>query len=453
MADNEFINDGELPFSLEAEQAVLGSILLDPSCLTTVSLVIKTDYFYLPEHREIFKTMLLLDQASGEAVDPLLVLNMLKENEIFSDERGKNYLIQLMKNVPSTTNVEAYARIIKEKYYVRSLIVAARKIIDKSTSSADTAYDLLNFAESQIYNIRQGQTENGPTRLSEITPDVFTRLYQITSDEKEKYAGLKTGFEDLDRVTTGLNKSDLVIVGARPAMGKTSFALNMATNVARKGKKVVFFSLEMSKEQLAQRVIASEARVEVTKMRSGRFEPSEWQALSQATMYLADFDLYFDDSSDITVPEIKARIRRMKGVDCIFIDYLQLMKSSEKKDNRVQEVSDITRGLKLMAKDLKVPVVTLAQLSRGTDARGSKSHKPQLSDLRESGSIEQDADIVMMLYRDTYYSNGEGDAAIAVNDAQLLVQKNRHGPTKEIELTWIPEFTPFTTKARDEDEG
>lgn len=193
MADNEFINDGELPFSLEAEQAVLGSILLDPSCLTTVSLVIKTDYFYLPEHREIFKTMLLLDQASGEAVDPLLVLNMLKENEIFSDERGKNYLIQLMKNVPSTTNVEAYARIIKEKYYVRSLIVAARKIIDKSTSSADTAYDLLNFAESQIYNIRQGQTENGPTRLSEITPDVFTRLYQITSDEKRKIRRSENG--------------------------------------------------------------------------------------------------------------------------------------------------------------------------------------------------------------------------------------------------------------------
>lgn len=453
MAENEFINEGDLPFSLEAEQAVLGSILLDPSCLVPVSLIIKTEHFYLPQHREIFKSMLTLDQMNGSSVDPLLILNALKEDKIFTEESGKNYLFQLSKNVPSTANVEAYARIIKEKFYIRSLILASREIIDRSSEAADTAEELLDFAESKIYDIRQGQTVSGPTRLSEITPDVYTRLYQITSDEREKYVGLKTGFDDLDRVTTGLNKSDLIIVGARPAMGKTSFALNMAANIARKGKKVVFFSLEMGREQLAQRVLASEARVESTKMRNGKFEESEWQALAQATMYLADFELYFDDTSNITVPEIKARIRRMKDVDCVLIDYLQLMRSAEKKENRVQEVSDITRSLKLMAKDLKIPVVVLAQLSRGTDARGTKSHKPQLADLRESGSIEQDADIVMMLYRDTYYANGDGEpAAIEVNNAQVLVQKNRHGPTKDIELTWIPEFTLFTTKARDEDE-
>ena len=205
MAENEFINEGDLPFSLEAEQAVLGSILLDPSCLVPVSLIIKTEHFYLPQHREIFKSMLTLDQMNGSSVDPLLILNALKEDKIFTEESGKNYLFQLSKNVPSTANVEAYARIIKEKFYIRSLILASREIIDRSSEAADTAEELLDFAESKIYDIRQGQTVSGPTRLSEITPDVYTRLYQITSDEREKYVGLKTGFDDLDRVTTGLN--------------------------------------------------------------------------------------------------------------------------------------------------------------------------------------------------------------------------------------------------------
>lgn len=453
--DLSFTPEGELPFSLEAEQAVLGSILLDPSCLNTVAMTLKAEHFYLQQHRDIYTHMLSLDSAAGGKIDALLLLNRLKEDKLFTDESGKNYLYQLSQNVPTTANVEAYARIIKEKYYIRSLITASREIIDSAVSGAENADLLLDFAEQKIYNIRQGHTVAGPTRLSDIVPGVYERLYQLSSPEREEYMGLKTGFEDVDRVTTGLNKSDLIIIGARPAMGKTSFALNLARNVAVRGhKRVLFFSLEMGKEQLAQRVLATEARVESTKMRTGRFSSAEWEKLAQATIFLSDFDIYFDDTSDITVPEMKARIRRLKGVDCVIIDYLQLMKSAVRTDNRVQEVTEITRSLKLMAKDLNIPVITCAQLARGTEARG-KSHKPQLSDLRESGSIEQDADIVMMLYRDNYYSDTGEDGPALPNSAQVLIQKNRHGPTADIDLNWIPEFTLFTTKERnlDEDES
>lgn len=444
--------EGELPFSLDAEQAVLGSILLDPTCINTVTIILKTEYFYLPQHREIFSHMLALDSASSGRIDPLLLLNSLKEDSVFSDANGKNYLYQLSQNVPTTANVEAYANIIKEKYYIRSLITASRDIINNAQTESEDAETLLDFAEQKIYNIRQGQTVQGPARLSEVVPGVYEHLYQLSSPEREEYLGLKTGFEDLDKVTTGLNKSDLIIIGARPAMGKTSFALNLARNVAVRGhKKVLFFSLEMGREQLAQRVLASEARVESTKMRNGKFTTEEWEKLAQATIFLSDFDIYFDDTSNITVPEMKARIRRLKGVDCVIIDYLQLMKSAVKTDNRVQEVTEITRSLKLMAKDLNIPVITCAQLARGTEVRG-KSHKPQLSDLRESGSIEQDADIVMMLYRDNYYTDTGEEGPALPNSAQVLVQKNRHGPTADIDLNWIPEFTLFTTKERDRDE-
>ena len=452
-SETRFTPEGELPFSLEAEQAVLGSILLEPSCLNTVAMTLKAEHFYLQQHREIYTHMLALDASSGGKLDALLLLHSLKEDQLFTDEAGKNYLYQLALNVPTTANVEPYARIIKEKFYIRSLILASREIIESAQSGNEDAELLLDFAEQKIYNIRQGHTVSGPSRLGDIIPGVYERLRQLTSEDREQYMGLKTGFEELDRVTTGLNKSDLIIIGARPAMGKTSFALNLARNVAVRGhKKVLFFSLEMGKEQLAQRIVATEARVESTKMRSGKFDMAEWQKLAQATMFLSDIELYFDDTSNITVPEMKARIRRLKNVDCVIIDYLQLMKSAVKTDNRVQEVTEITRSLKLMAKDLNIPVITCAQLARGTEQRG-KSHKPQLSDLRESGSIEQDADIVMMLYRDNYYSDAGEDGPALPNTAQVLVQKNRHGPTADINLNWIPEYTLFTTKENDRNEN
>ncbi|HHU84346.1 MAG TPA: replicative DNA helicase [Clostridiales bacterium] len=447
-----------LPYSLDAEQSVLGCILKEPSCLSQVSMILKVDYFYLPQHKAIYSHILALDASKGGSIDPLTVLESLKNDELYDDKSGKLYLAQLAAAVPSVANVESYCEIVREKYYLRTLVSVAAEILEEASAEKDTADALLDSAEQKIYDIRQSSSVKGPARFADILPEVYERLYEISSPEREKYMGLKTGFEDLDRVITGLNKSDLIIIGARPSMGKTSFALNLARNVSVKGRKrVLFFSLEMSREQLAQRLLSTEARVPSTKMRTGNFTPDEWENLTAAAVYLSEYDIYFDDTSNITVPEMKARIRRLKNIDCVFIDYLQLMQSAKKTENRVQEVSEITRSLKLMAKDLKIPVITCAQLSRGTDSRGAKSHKPQLSDLRESGSIEQDADIVMMLYREDYYKNADSgdDEAMPVNlnRAQVLVQKNRHGPTERIDLNWSPEFTLFTSIERNYDDN
>jgi replicative DNA helicase len=433
-------------YSIEAEQAVLGSILMKPEVLSSVTVIIKPEHFYLPQHRAIFGTIITLDATRGGNIDPLLVLNALKGDKVFSDTDGKNYLYQLAESVPTTANVESYAKIIKEKFYVRSLVDAAKGIIESASDASLTAENMLDAAEQSIYDIRKGTAATGPALLKDIIVNVYGRLLELTGPNREELMGLPSGFEELDKVTTGLNKSDLILIGARPAMGKTSFALNLARNVAVKSRKrVLFFSLEMSKEQLAQRVLATEARVSSQKMRNGRISPKEWDQLLEASTFLSQCQLYFDDTSNITVPEMKARIRRLGNVECIVVDYLQLMQSAKRTENRVQEVSEITRSLKLMAKDMMIPVITCAQLARGTEQRG-KSHKPQLSDLRESGSIEQDADIVIMLYREDYYADADdGEPNDYAPRAQLLVQKNRHGPTGIVEMNWNPEFTLFST--------
>lgn len=444
-----------VPYSLEAEQAVLGSILKDPSCLQRVVLKVKPEYFHMPEHREIYTHIQLLDQLHGGRFDALLVLDSLKKHNIYSDSEGRSYLVRLAEAVPSVENVEYYCDILKEKYYLREIINVAQGLLSDASSETEKAELLLDRAEQQIYDIRRGQTVSGPVKLMDLFGGLYERWQQLTSENREQYLGLSTGFADLDRVTTGLNKSDLILIGARPAMGKTSFALNIARNAAVAGNhKVVVFSLEMSCEQLAQRLLACEARIDSTKLRTGDLSPDEWNRLTGAAVFLSNYEIYLDDSSNITVPEMKARVRRLKDVDCVVIDYLQLMTSPQKTENRVQEVSQITRSLKLMAKDLDIPIVTCAQLARGTEARG-KSHKPQLSDLRESGSIEQDADIVMMLYREDYYNNDDknpdvdqSSAQISVNTAQVIVAKNRHGPTDTVYLNWQPEFTLFSTQER-----
>lgn len=441
-------------FSLEAEQAILGSVLIDPSCFPTVSMLVRPEYFYMPQHKAIYGAMLAIDSAGNGAIDPLLILEMLRVEKVFSnDDDGKTYLFQLADIVPSTSNVEAYCKIIKDKFYIRTLIDVSTEIIDLAENSGQEADIILDNAEQRIYDIRQGKTVAGPSKLSDVIANVYDMLYKLNSEDKEQFKGLPTGFPDFDKMCTGLNRSDLVLIGARPAMGKTSFALNMARNVAVKsGKRVLFFSLEMSKEQLAQRVISTEARIPSQKMRTGELTPKEWESLSAACVFLADVPLYFDDTANITVPEMKARCRRLKNVDAVFIDYLQLMQSAKKTENRVQEVSEITRSLKLMAKDLQIPVVVCAQLSRSTEGRGS-SHKPQLADLRESGSIEQDADIVVMLYREDYYKNEKDNPEeIEVNTAELLVQKNRHGPTGSVKMAWNPQFTLYTCVENNKDD-
>lgn len=454
---NEFTEslvNANLPYSMEAEQALLGCLLVDPDCLTLIqSEGFKTEYFYLPQHKLIYSSILRIEAAGG-AIDPLLVLEEMKKGGGFDDASGKQYLAQLAEAIPSTANVGSYAKIIKDKYYKRALIQESTTILERTQNEEADSEELLNDAEQRIYAIRQGKGTSEASRLGEIVIDeVYDTLTKLNSENRKDYLGISTGYRQLDRTLSGLNKSDLIIVGARPAMGKTSFALNLALNVATKGRKVLFFSLEMTKEQLASRVISMHARIKGLKMRNGLLDEDDWIRLSTSAAALDKTPLYFDDTSNITVNEMKAKILRLKDVDCVMVDYLQLMKSPNRTESRVQEVSEITRQLKLMAKDLKIPVIVLAQLARGTEARG-KSHRPQLSDLRESGSIEQDADIVLMLYRDDYYSDTdseEDDEDREVDKVEIIVAKNRHGPTGTIELGWNSEFTLFTALDHEHD--
>lgn len=442
-----------MPYSADAEQAVLGSVLLEPSSLVQVQLHVRPDYFYMPQHRDIFEVMIAIESSGGK-IDPLIVLEQLKVRGTFDEVAGRNYLHQLAESVPSIRNVEQYAKIVREKYYLRTLIDTSRDIIAETTSSDAEADLLLDSAEQKIYDIRRGKSTGAPSKISDIIiNEVYDKLNKLNSDERDLYKGFPTGYSDLDQVLTGLHRSDLILIGARPAMGKTSFALNLARNVSLLGKKkVVFFSLEMTKEQLAQRVLCSEARIKSERMRTGELDADDWARLGVATNVLNDCELYFDDTSNITVPEMKAKVRRMKDVDCVIIDYLGLIKSPRRIENRVQEVTEITRTLKLMAKDLAIPVICCAQLSRGTEGRG-KSHRPQLADLRESGSIEQDADIVMMLYRPEYYANEKKDDDKAeaepaepqptANEVEIIIAKNRHGSTKTVPLIFDGEHTLF----------
>ena len=458
MPDNNFftLNDIQMPYSMESEQAVLGCILSDPSCLNQVAIILNSDAFFMPQHKNIFKAMLTLD-SMGSKIDPLVVLNMLVENGTFDSNQGKQYLLDLAQSVPTTQNVEMYAKIVKEKYYIRQLISISSETIESAVNQKDTADVLLDSAEQKIYDIRKGKVSNAPSKLGDvILNDVYQTLKNLTGEDAEKYKGYTTGFSDLDNILTGLNRSDLIIVGARPAMGKTSFALNLARNVSVIAKrKVLFFSLEMTKEQLAMRVLGTESGVSSKKMRSGQISPNEWKEIGEATSRLSSAELYFDDTSGITVPEMKAKARRL-GAECIMIDYLGLVTSSVRAENRVNELEQITKSLKAMAKDLNVPIICLAQLARGTEERG-KSHKPQLSDLRGSGSIEQDADIVLMLYREDYYKGEKekdenGDQPAEINKVSVIVTKNRHGSTGEVEFAWDGERTQFKPIERNHDE-
>ncbi|NLA72742.1 MAG: replicative DNA helicase [Clostridiales bacterium] len=444
------IDTMNMPYSLEAEQAVLGAILIEPEAITRAIPIIKPDFFYLPQHKAIFSSMVSLDTL-GTKIDPLLVLESLRSDGFFDDAEGKNYLYQLSKSVPTSANIELYCKIVRDKFYIRTLITASREIVETATQANADADLLLDAAEQKIYDIRRGKGGSPLQKLSDIIAgEVFHRLGELASDTSEDAKPIKTGLSDLDNIISGLNKSDLLIIGARPGVGKTSIALNIARNIGITGKKVAFFSLEMSNMQLAQRVLATEARIVSEKLQSGNLTPDDWYKLTSALAYLKDCELYFDETANITIPDIKAKVRRQKNIDCVFIDYLGLVASTKRTENKVQEIADITRDLKLMAKDLKIPVICCAQLSRAPEAKsGRASRKPLISDLRDSGSIEQDADIVLLLYREAYYKNEkENPDDIKVNTAELEVAKNRHGPTGNVHLTWNAEYTLFSTRDR-----
>jgi replicative DNA helicase len=434
------------PYSLEAEQSVLGAVLMDPSVITQVLDQLKPRYFYLSQHREIFSAMVRMF-SEGKVIDFVTLLDELKAAGIYDDAGGKAYLLQLAQMVPSIANVMAYAKIVREKYYLRSLISASRDIISSAEEESDDVQTVVDAAEQKIYDIRQDRADDGLRHIKDVLIETYDRLGRLTSPDKEKFLGLPTGFGELDRMITGLNPSDLVLIAARPAMGKSAFALNIAQHVAASGGKVAFFSLEMSREQNAERMLSAQSRIENQNIRSGELKPEDWIKLAEAADTLSKYQIYLDDTAGITVPEIKARCRRLRGVDLIVIDYLQLMSSGRRIDNRVQEVSEMTRNLKIMAKDLNVPVITLSQLSRGTEQRNG--HRPQLSDLRESGSIEQDADIVLFLYREDYYEQNEDNH----NQAMCIVGKNRHGSTGDIELHWDGPHTEFTSVERYRNDG
>lgn len=451
MADERLIYDldgGRLPYSVEAEQSVLGSIIIDPKCLNDIAPLMKTEYFYIPQHKQIYSAMAEMYELS-QTIDFVSLLEKLKRDGVYDEAGGKAYLTQLVQTVPSAANVLTYVSIIRERYYARALMTAAQDIIKDINENALDSGKLLDSAEQRIYEIRQGREISGLTHIkSVIENETYDRLAKISDPEtREDYIGIPCGIGELDRMITGLNKSDLIILGARPGMGKTSFALNIVRNVAMNtGRTVCFFSLEMTRDQLAQRMLSSEAGIKSEKLRTGELDDDEWTRLAQAGDALSKADIYFDETSSITVPEMKAKLRRMKKVDLVVIDYLGLMRSARQIDNRVQEISEITRNLKIMAKELKVPVIACAQLSRGTETKG-KSHKPALSDLRDSGSIEQDADIVLFLYREAYYDNEKSDDEDRsdTSKAECIVAKNRHGEIGTIDLHWDGQYTRFTS--------
>ncbi|MDR0884536.1 MAG: replicative DNA helicase [Oscillospiraceae bacterium] len=440
-----------LPFAMEAEQAVLGAVLKDPTCMPQVQLILRPEHFFLPQHQAIY-TQMIVQELGGGKIDPLILLDALTRDKVYDDAGGRQYLFQLSQSVPSTANVEYYCHIVRAKAMLRALIEISRDTIDAASNEAETPDVLLDAAEQRLYDLRSGKGTNLPSLLIDVIyNEVIDRLQKMQNPETaDEFRGLPTGYSQLDEIISGLNKSDLILIGARPAVGKTSVALNLARNVAASGKRVVFFCLEMTKMQLAQRLLSSEAQVESTLLRTGRIDERNWAKLLESAEALRPVPLFLDDTSSLTVSEMKARIRRMKDVDAIFVDYLGLISGETKSENRVQEVSRITRSLKMLAKDMHIPVVVCAQLSRASD-QGGKLRRPGLSDLRESGSIEQDADIVLFLYPHEV-EPGEGEEAPENDNIALLdiiVAKNRHGQTNTVTFHFDKQYTRITQIAQE----
>ena len=427
----------KMPYSLEAEQCILASIIIDPSCMDTVANMVSDDDFYLNEHREIFAVLRKM-YLKSKSIDVVTLVNELTVNGVYDEAGGREYLSLIANSVPTAANVKDYAKIVRDKAILRQLVNAGESIADAAYTGDDEAEVLVEYAESKIFAIAEGREDKNFVHIRDALVMVYDRLKNLAQNP-DAVKGTPTGFTDLDNVIVGLGNSDLVLVGARPGMGKTSFTMNLATSAAsRLGKTVCVFSLEMSAEQLANRMLSSEAQVDSYKLRSGQLEESDWDSIAYASARLSEMELLIDDTPGITVAGMKSKLRRVKNLGMVVIDYLQLMQGDSRNDNRVQEVGEISRGLKLLAKELNVPVITCAQLSRGPESRQDK--RPMLSDLRDSGAIEQDADIVMFLYRDEYYNESSGSQSVA----EVIVAKNRHGSVDRVKLGWIGQYTKFT---------
>lgn len=440
------LRDNDATRSIEYEQTVIGAILLNPNAIADAMEIVKAEYFSEENHRKLFQ-IILNKFTLGEKADAMTVLNDAVDEGVFqTSAEGKKYLLSIIEDVPTTENIKDYCEILRDKYEKRALIEAMQEIAAAAMESGEKSSALLDLAEQKIYDIRKGKETSGLVKIEDALVTAFDNLKKISGEDRDKYLGAKMGFADLDRTLTGLNKSDLIVVAARPGMGKTAFALNIVTNACMKneGMKVAVFSLEMSNEQLVMRMLSSESRVPSQSLKTGNISGEEWERLSIGAAHLAKMNIYLSDAGGLTVPQMKAKLRRIKGLGLVVIDYLQLMDSAKvKSGNRVEVVSEITRQLKLMAKELDVPVIVLSQLARGPESR--TDHRPLLSDLRESGSIEQDADIVMMLYRDAYY-HPETDQQ---NLSECIVAKNRHGEVGTVNLVWDGQYTRFSGMAKE----
>ena len=431
----------KLPFSMPAEQSLLGSVLIDPESLKEVADLLTAEDFYLAEHKQIYLAMHELFLTNSE-IDVVTLIDMLVVKGIYDKSGGEDYIRTLTEAVPDALNVKDYARIIKEKSVLRQLIAASSEISEAAYSEQESVTNILDHAQNLIFSIAQGRDTKNFRHIRDVLVEVHGHLNELNTN-KEATQGTQTGFSGLDRVLAGMGKSDLVLVGARPGMGKTSFALNIATNVAKQTKKTVcIFSLEMSAEQLVNRVLASEALIDSYALRTGELTVDNWQDLAKTSSNLAGCNILIDDTSGQTVTAMKAKLRRVQNLGLVVIDYLGLMQGDGHKDNRVQEVSEISRSLKIMAKELMVPIICCAQLSRGPESRTDK--KPMLSDLRDSGAIEQDADTVIFLYRSEYYKTGEASSE-NTSTAEVIIAKNRHGSTGTVNMGWNGRFTKFVT--------
>ena len=433
----------QLPHSLEAEQSVLGSMLIDSRCVAEVIGILRPDDFFLPQNKDIYETIYTMFNFS-ETIDPVTVLEKMKVRGV-ADDKTSAYLMELMEVTPTAANVGQYAGIVRDRAMLRNLAVAAGDIRETVFAGVGTPAEILESAEKKIYALRNGNAGETLQHIGVVLVNVFDRLDELSRSDSA-FPGLSTGLHDLDKKINGLNKSDLLLIAARPGMGKTSLALNIALDVAKKSEKTVaFFSLEMSREQLAMRLLSNESFVDNQKLLTGRLTEEEWTKIGIASSALSQTDIRVDDNPSISVAEMNAKCRRLSNLGLVLIDYLQLMTSAgngqtSNNANRVQVVSDISRALKIMAKELNVPVICLSQLSRANESRTDK--RPMLSDLRESGAIEQDADEVLFIYRDDYYHPDTPEK----NVAEIIVAKNRHGETGTVKLQWLPQFTTFADR-------
>ena len=433
------------PHSVESEQSILGSILLDKDAIITVSETIRPSDFYKEAHKIIYECMLKLSN-KNEPIDLITLTEELKKQGHLDDVGGISYITSLSTIVPTTSNVKYYADIVKEKSVLRQLIKASNDIIDLGYENSVKVEEVLERAEKRIFDISQEKASDDFKSINEVLVDAYDMIEKLYTN-KSDVTGITTGFKDLNKKINGLQRTDLILIAARPAMGKTAFSLNLVQNAALKGDaSVAVFSLEMSKDQLVQRMLAAQSHVELKKIKTGTLDENDWPRIIDAMAVLSNASIHIDDTPGIKISELRSKCRKLKiekGLDLILIDYLQLMEGEGNNESRQQEIAKISRSLKIIAKELNCPVVALSQLSRAPEQRAD--HRPMLSDLRESGSIEQDADIVMFLYRDEYYHPDSESK----NIGEVLIAKNRHGETGSVELVWLGEVQKFADKARD----